>query len=103
MIWLMGICFEIGFTKDLMGIHYDPHNKIFFAKNSMYVERTKHIDIRLHFIKNIISQEEVKILVVHTYKYLAYMLTKVLHGCKFDERLSLLEVTCFRTHIKDEM
>lgn len=40
-------------------MHGDSHSTIFIAKNPMYYERTKHIDVKLHYIQDSIANGQV--------------------------------------------
>lgn len=64
-------------------IECDSQNAIHLSKNSVYHERTKHIDVRLHFVKEIIERGEVKVLKVSTEENVADMITKTLSCCNF--------------------
>ena len=58
----------------------------------MYHERTKHIDVRFHFVRDIVEKEEVEIVKVHTSENPADMLTKSVPVSKFRHCLDLLGV-----------
>ena len=58
----------------------------------MFHERTKHIDVRLHFIREILSNGKVQVKKVITEENAADMLTKLMPTLKFQHRLGLLLV-----------
>ena len=58
----------------------------------MYHERTKHIDIRLHFIRDVVEEGSVQVVKVHTSKNPADMITKPVSLSKFQLCLDLLNV-----------
>ena len=58
----------------------------------MFHERTKHIDVRLHFFRDIISQDVIKAEKISTLVNPADMLTKAIPVSKFEEALNLLRV-----------
>ena len=62
------------------------------SKNNVFHKRIKHMDVRLHFIKEIINDKLVTVKKIDTYQYLAYMFTKVVPINKFEESLSLLRL-----------
>ena len=56
----------------------------------MYHERTKHIDVKLHFIRDVIESEKVKVEKVSTEENSANMFTKSLSSVKFKHCLDLI-------------
>ena len=59
----------------------------------MYHERTKHIDVRFHFIRDIIANDVVLIEKVPTADNMVDMATKVVPVTKFKHCLGLVQVT----------
>ena len=64
-------------------IYYDSQSAIHLTKNQMFHERTKHIDIRYHFVRDIISGGDVVIKKITTADNPADMLTNALPRTKF--------------------
>lgn len=91
-LWLKGICIELGFEQDSVEIHCDSQSAISLAKNSVHHERTKHIDYKLHFIRDHITAGTIKVSKIHTSLNPADMLTKGVPGNKFDVCLGILNV-----------
>ena len=91
-LWLQGITKELGIHDYAVKVYCDSQSAIHLSKNTMFHERTKHIDVRLHFVRDIISQEIVKVEKISTLINLADMLTKVIPVGKFEEALNLLKV-----------
>lgn len=60
-IWLQGITRELGMVEQVPKVYWDSQSAIHFFKNSAFHERTKHIDVRLHFVRDIIAQEQVRV------------------------------------------
>ena len=65
---------------------------IYLAKNQIYHARTKHIDIRFHFIREIFDEGDIELKKIHTKKNLADMLTKMVVGVKFAHCKKLLYI-----------
>ena len=63
-------------------------------KNPVYHERTKHIDVKLQFIKEEATKETVVVFKIqkHTYMNPADALTKVLPTAKFELCVNLMGV-----------
>ena len=54
-IWLQGLVDELGIDQNLLKINYDSMRAIYLAKNQVYHARTKHIDIKFHFVREILE------------------------------------------------
>lgn len=53
-LWLQGIPRRFGMNINGVPIHYDSQSTIFISRNPMFHECTKHMDMKLYFIKDII-------------------------------------------------
>ena len=60
-IWLKGITNELGISGNLVKLFCDSQSSIHLSKNTTFHERTKHIDVRLHFVRDIISCGVIKV------------------------------------------
>ena len=54
-IWLKGILNEIGRMQEKVNVLCDSQSAIHLATNRAYHSRTKHIDIRYHFLRHVID------------------------------------------------
>ena len=50
-LWLKGIINELVFYQRKVVIYYDSQSAIHLSRNSVFHKRTKHIDVRLHFVR----------------------------------------------------
>ncbi|GKB30063.1 retrovirus-related pol polyprotein from transposon TNT 1-94, partial [Tanacetum coccineum] len=91
-IWLQGLLGELGISQKFVTMHSDSQSVIHLAKNQVYHARTKHIDVRYHFIREILDKGEVRIQKIHTSKNPVDILTKVVAGIKFNYCLDLINV-----------
>ena len=73
-------------------IFSDSQSALHLSKNPVYHERTKHVDVRFHFIRDLIANHTVKLLKVSTKDNPADMGTKVVTCNKFRHCLDLLYV-----------
>ena len=89
-IWLKGMINELGIAQACVTIHCDSQSAIHLANHQMYHERTKHIDVKLHFIRDVIESEKVKVEKVSTEENPADMFTKSLSSVKFKHCLDLI-------------
>ena len=71
---------------------YDSQSAIHLAKNQVYHARTKHIDVRYHFVREIIEEGEVLVQKIKTSDNPADMLTKVVTTIKFNHCLDLINI-----------
>ncbi|KAH9804147.1 hypothetical protein KPL71_002018 [Citrus sinensis] len=91
--WIRGIISEMGLTQDTIPICCDSSSAIQLSKNSKYHERTKHVDVRLHFIREEIERGVVDVVKISTEVNPADALTKPIPTVKFRNSLSLIGVT----------
>ena len=85
-IWLRHLLSGLGiFQNDPSVIFEDNQSCIQVAKHPKSHSRTKHIDIRHHFLRDKIEQKEIKLEYVSTTENLADILTKPLSSPKFSE------------------
>ena len=59
-IWLKGLTNEIGFCKNVI-VFADSQPAIDLASNPVHHDRTKHIEIRYHFIRDILERNVLKL------------------------------------------
>ena len=88
-IWLKELVAKLEGVSVGATVWSDSQSAVYLSKNQTHHERTKHIDIWLHFICDIIAQGAVKVKVA-TEDNLADMMTKVLPGTKFRHCLNLV-------------
>lgn len=91
-LWLRGLVEEFGVKQEVVPVFSDSQSAIYLKKNLRFHERTKHIDVRIHFMKDIISSGKVKVLKIHLKDNSIDMITKVVTIIKFKKCLSLIRV-----------
>ena len=77
MIWLQRFMEELGKKKDNNMLYNDNQSDIHVAKNLAFHSKTKHIQLRYHFIRSVLEDGQLKLEKIHTSQNPAYMLTKV--------------------------
>ena len=77
MIWLQRFMSELGKEHDMGRLYSDSQSDIHLAKNSAFHFRTKHIQLKYHFIQSVLEDGELKLEKIHTSQNPADMLTKV--------------------------
>jgi len=61
MIWLQIFMGELGKQHDMGMLYSDSHSAIHLAKNSTFHSRTKHIQLKYHFIRLVLEHGELKL------------------------------------------
>eukprot|EP00253_Pinus_taeda_P034959 PITA_34959 len=77
MIWLQRFMGELGKEHDKGTLYSDSQSAIHLAKNSAFHSRTKHIQLKYHFIRSVLEDGQLKLEKIHTSQNPADMLTKV--------------------------
>ena len=91
-IWLQGLLDDLGVGQKQVTIFCDSQSAIHLAKNQVYHARTKHIDVRYHFMREIIEEGGVLVQKIKTDENPADMLTKVVTAIKFNHCLDLINI-----------
>lgn len=75
---------DFGVMQEAVPIGCDNNSAIHLAKHQVFHERSKHIDVRLHFVREEVEKGKVIVFKVDTAVNPADMLTKALPKEKFD-------------------
>lgn len=92
-IWLKKLLSQI--TDTLPGpvtLYIDNKSAIDLAKNPVFHGRSKHIDVRYHFIRECVDRGDIVISHVSSEKQCADILTKAMAAAKFEEMRELLGI-----------
>ncbi|RDX96550.1 hypothetical protein CR513_20783, partial [Mucuna pruriens] len=74
---------ELGFVQDEHWLFCDSH-AIHLGKNSTFHSRSKHIDVRYHWIRDALDAKLLELAKIHTDDNDANMMTKVVPRGKFE-------------------
>ena len=91
-IWLKGLFGDLCDDVQTTTVFCDSQSAIYLTKDQMYHERTKHIDVRYHFVRDIIARGDIVVSKVSTHDNPADMMTKTLPVTKFQQCLNLVGV-----------
>ncbi|GJT58785.1 retrotransposon protein, putative, ty1-copia subclass [Tanacetum coccineum] len=91
-IWLRGLLEELGVELKTVAVNYDNQGAIHLSRNHVFHKRTKHINVRYHFIREVLEAKTDKVLKVGTEHNDADALTKVVPGLKLQHCLELLNI-----------
>jgi hypothetical protein len=82
-LWLRSLISEVfGDTLEVTTLFSDNQSAIALSKDHQYHVRTKHIDIRYHFIRWVIQNGSIRLIYCPTEDMLADTLTKALPSVK---------------------
>ncbi|KAK6158246.1 hypothetical protein DH2020_005560 [Rehmannia glutinosa] len=93
-IWLKGLISELGFLDGSVVVFSDSQSGIQLCKNPVFHDRTKHIDVRFHYIRDIVAKGLVNLEKIPSEFNPADMGTKCLPVSKF---LTCLKILNFDT------
>ncbi|PHT59703.1 hypothetical protein CQW23_02066 [Capsicum baccatum] len=65
---------------------------IFLMKDQMFHERKRHIDVRYHFVREIIAHGDIMVSKINAHENPADMMIKTLPSAKFEHGLDLVGV-----------
>jgi hypothetical protein len=83
LIWINSIFKELRYNIKSIPLCGDNQGAIFIASNAVQEKRSKHIDIRYHYIREVVERKEVSLYFVETDSNPADMFTKNLTRDKF--------------------
>ena len=98
---MSGIAEELRLQKGKITVYCDNQSAIHLTKNQIHHERTKHVDVRLHFVRDVIAKALVEVQKVPTEDNAADMITKVLPLNKFSHCLNLINLAVGRWKLED--
>jgi hypothetical protein len=84
LLWMKTLLGDYGFSQDTMIINCDNTSAINISKNPVQHSRTKRINIRHHFLHDLVESEIVSLSFIPTDNQLANILTKPLDGSRFE-------------------
>ena len=61
-LWIKGLMKDLGLEQDKVTLWCDSQSAICLSKNSTHHERTKHIDVRYNFIRDVVEAGDVDVL-----------------------------------------
>ncbi|KAL0536608.1 hypothetical protein IC582_025562 [Cucumis melo] len=92
MIWMKNMLNEYGIIQDVMTLYCDNMSVIDISKNPVQNSRTKHMDIRHHFIRELIENKVITLQHIHSNSQLTDIFTKPLNATTFEHLRACLGV-----------
>jgi hypothetical protein len=94
-VWLRKLRVNLfGHEMDSTIIHCDNQSCVKLFENHVFHDKSKHTEIKYHYIRDMVQRKEVHVWYISTHKHVANVFTKLLARTKFKyfrERLGLVE------------
>jgi hypothetical protein len=101
-LWLVQLLSDLlGRDTGVVELRVDSKSALALAKNPIFHERSKHIRVRCHFIRDCLEEGNFKTCYINTKDQLADLLTKTLGRIKFLElcsRIGMVQLSHKTTH-----
>jgi hypothetical protein len=95
-IWMAWLLSELlGREPEVVELKVDSKSALALARNPVFHERSKHIDLRYHFIQNCLAEGTASATYINTVDQLTDILTKALGQVKFQElraRIGMVQI-----------
>ena len=82
-VWLRRMLLDLNVHFTTLPMYVDNKSAINLAHNSEYHKRTKHIDVRFHYVREVVESKQIKIEYIQTSDQLADLFTKPLPKVQF--------------------
>ncbi|CAN1245512.1 Retrovirus-related Pol polyprotein from transposon TNT 1-94 [Linum grandiflorum] len=96
LLWMKKFLNELGFRQERPQLFCDSQSAIHLAKNSTFHSRSKHIDVRYHWIRDVVESKQLQLEKIHTDENGSDMCTKSLPREKFEYCRSAAGMTEYR-------
>jgi len=80
----------LGIEQDFLWVYCASMSTIYLTKNQVYHARTKHIDVKYYFVRDVLEDGDIEVKKIYTKDNLADMLTKVIPVVKYNHCKNLL-------------
>ena len=67
---------ELGVKQDNFVVYCNSQSAIHFAKNSIYYWKSKHIDVRYHWVRDVLEKKQLQLEKIHTIENGSNMMRK---------------------------
>ncbi|GJR23740.1 putative ribonuclease H-like domain-containing protein [Tanacetum coccineum] len=102
-LWVQNQLLDYGFNFMNTKIHIDNESTICIVKNPVYHSKTKHIEIRHHFIRDCYEKKLISVEKIHTDLNVADLLTKPFDGPRFNYLVVSIDATGITMLPNDEI
>ena len=84
LLWMQKLLFDYGIRQEHLTIYCDNTNAIDISKNPVQHSQTKHMEIRHHFIQELVEDGTLSLEFIHTDDQKADLFTKPLDSKRFE-------------------
>ena len=84
LLWMKKLLSDYGISQDIVVVYCDNSNAIDISKNPVQHSKTKYIEIRYHFIRDLVERKIVALEYIPTERQNADIFTKCLDRSKFE-------------------
>ncbi|CAJ2645128.1 unnamed protein product [Trifolium pratense] len=95
LLWMRQMLKEYSVEQDVMTLYCDNLSAINISKNPIQHSRTKHIDIRHHFIRELVEEKIVTLEHIASEEHLVDIFTKALDASQFEKLRGKLGICLF--------
>lgn len=85
LLWMKRFLGELGCAQERYVLYCDSQSAIHLGKNSTFHGRSKHIDVRYHWIRDVLDSKLLELEKIHTNDNGSDMMTKALPRGKFED------------------
>ena len=78
MLWMQRFLGDLGIKQEKYVLYCDSQSAIHLAKNPAFHSKSKHIDLRYHWIRQVLEEGHLQLEKIHTTENPTDMLTKIL-------------------------
>ena len=90
-LWLARLVGDLG-IQHIPVLHSDSQSAIALARNPVFHSKSKHIEVRYHFIWDVLPEKRLQLVKVYTDDNPSNALTKSLAFERFDQCIELMSV-----------
>ena len=84
LLWMKKLLHDYGITRETMCVFRDNTSAINLSKNPVQHSKSKHFEIRYHFVRDLVEEKIVYLEFITTDNHKADIFTKPLDGLKFE-------------------
>ena len=92
LLWIKKLLHDYGISQDTMCVFCDNTSAINLSKNPVQYSKSKHIEIRYHFIRDLVKEKIVWLEFINIENQKEEIFTKPLDGPRFESLLKTIGV-----------